>query len=466
MFLGLWRGAVKALYRGLQRRWVKPLALRFFFKPGRFKGQGDGRSNELGTRLALWEPQHPQPQLRKEGVRRLWFHAASVGELESLRPILEALVVAQPTVELILSIFSPSAAAPLRQLQETLQQAHARLLFVGYAPWEGEWQAALRSFQPEGFVTVRYEAWPDLWMSLQEEKIFLAIVCASARPSLRWAARCCQALNRQLPSLELLLASPQDAGPLKALFADFLPVPGVLSVGDPRWDRALARAQQPNPRMLELASRFQHLPKPWGVLGSVWPEDLQKLEGHWSEFPGTLWLVPHSLTSPDLARLLDQLRQGGLAPLFTAALEPQPESASGAAELSVQVVLVNEMGFLLELYALADWVYVGGGWGQGIHSVLEPAIYGVPIAVGPKRAALFSEVALIRQWGQLRVLQEGAPGQELLAWVREQNTQDKRSLWQSLAQGQQGATHKVLDFLDSKLKGLEQQVTRQKKKED
>jgi 3-deoxy-D-manno-octulosonic-acid transferase len=360
------KSLLKKLYRIFQSRIVKSCVLPLCFSQERLLEAAQTQKEFL----ALASAQCP----------RIWFHASSVGELESLWPIIQ--LFSEKKWELIVTIFSESARGSLEKLKSEIS-----LLVAGYAPFEGEWYRTLKHTRPSFFVTAKYEAWPDLWFSLAELDIPLAIVSTSARKSLRFAKKCCQALEGKIPRLICFVALESDVPGLRELFPKTLfPMVEIEIVGEPRWDRVYNRMQRGNPRAEELVKQSQGYGRPWGVLGSLWFSDLQFLKPLFSAHAiGTLWIVPHKVSPEDLKPIVSFLQSQGIKFVYSQRLNSVAPHKSGVC------ILVNQMGILSELYSSADWAWIGGGWGAGVHSTIEPAIHGIPIACGPKGAEKFSE---------------------------------------------------------------------------
>ena len=295
----------------------------------------------------------------------LWFHAASAGELEILIPIIEAAV--REGRAACVSIFSPSAESWLKKLP-------SKLLYCGFSPPEGEWLDVFHHFGVTEVITSKYEAWPGLWRAASLSSIRITIVCAQMRSSLLWAKRLLKMLGVVLPKLRFFVLDQDFIPELKENFPDS---ECILS-GDPRWLRVLQRAEKTEEHALfqKWRERYVHSPKPYWVIGSAWKEDMQILSPAIKAYPGTVWVVPHSL------------KQAPSPAIFA----PYPNC-----------VLVDEMGLLVELYSLADRAWVGGGFGEGIHSTLEPAVYSIPVACGPKNVEMFFETRELLQNGVLTV---------------------------------------------------------------
>lgn len=367
---------------------------------------------------------------RAPGLARAWFHAASVGELESLIPVIEACIA--DGMEAVVTVLSESARAAVLNLRAL--GASPRILYAGYSPWEGNWGQALGRVNPDAFVTAKYEAWPELWTSLAERGVPLVIVSAKARRSLRIAGTLCRVLGGKIPELRLLTAKEDDAKELQTMFGEVINA-RVECAGEPRWDRVNKRIEQGSSRARELIARYQELPKPWGVLAQMWPEDMEVWRGQLGAAGGTLWVVPHRVDAESVDAIEAYLVRAGLNPSRTSKQSELPRETD--------CVLVDEMGFLLELYSAAAWAYVGGGFGVSMHSTIEPALFGLPIACGPEGEASFPEIAQLQESGQLRIVRD----REMLArWVESiaSCSIEQRDRWKMQAQSRLGATSAVL----------------------
>ncbi|MBC7387276.1 MAG: hypothetical protein H7301_14075 [Cryobacterium sp.] len=328
---------------------------------------------------------------RDKGREVLWFHAASVGELESLWPLVE-LSAMDGNLEIILTVFSGSAWNHLHRMARHLPGRSP--LYVGYSPLEGDWTEAIRASGISIFVTAKYEAWPEMWNALGDARVPLVIVGAKARSSLLWAKRILTLLGGKIPSILFFSFDLDNSGGLAAAFPDS----EIQVESDPRWDRVYQRSLNPQPRVAELVRSYADLPKPWGVIGSAWSSDLVQLPTNAAEsIRGTLWVVPHKVDPKSLSEIEILLRERGFTPTRTSdenIIKPAGNIA----------VLVDEMGFLAELYSVMDWCFVGGGFGSSIHSTIEPSLYGLPLLGGPHGREKFDEILMLEKQGQLAIL--------------------------------------------------------------
>ncbi len=371
----------------------------------------------------------PKFPLLPKSENRIWFHASSQGELESLWSLIGSSLEAG--IEVIVSVFSPSAFENLKKLK------HPKLLYVGPSPLEGYWGEALLTMKPTAFVTTKYEAWPELWASLAFFKIPLLLINARARSSLLWAKWICYFLGVRLP--KILFLTPQEE--CNAALEKAFPHSHIFPTGDPRWDRIYKRSQDENSRVKEILDFFSQAPKPWGILAQVWPEDLPTLIEGIKNFEGTLWVVPHERSG----KVEGRLKRLGFLYFKTSEkkiFQPSPQS----------LIVVDEMGVLAELYSAMDWAYVGGGFSKGVHSTMEPALYGLPIAAGPKKIHEFPETRELLMTQQLKLIRNRQQWQTWLKDLRVLSPQQKNA-WREKVKTNLGATPKILSFLQLKTHG-------------
>ena len=468
-----WRiRGLASIYRFLHRALINPCILPRFLSRAHLQAlrthildisvpQKDQRLNQISNSPL-------DATTRSPPIQRIWFHAASVGELEALRPVIQRWVQA-PTATtqfrqtalddlrhpaLILTVWSESAITALQTLAQQLREQGLRVLYAGFAPLEGQWQLAFRYYRPVAFITYRCEAWWDLWMSAVEYDVNLHIVGAEPRPALHWALVFCRWTLGRLPRIVLYTLTQKAQEDLQR---EFKAPCEVLQAGDPRWDRVHERMQTPHPRVQTCRDAFALYPKPWGIVGSAWPEDLEVLmsalrrvqsQGPLSSVLGTLWVVPHQLDHRSRETQRVCLEQMGMAVNLTSSLtgdQLAPPRTVPAA------VLVDEMGLLLSLYGLGQWVLVGGGFGRGVHSVIEPALWNLPLACGPARQKRFPEIGFLRDSGQLRLTPDAEDLSRWLIEVSGRVPDETDQHWENRNRAQLGASNRVYSQMKTRL---------------
>jgi 3-deoxy-D-manno-octulosonic-acid transferase len=314
----------------------------------------------------------------------VWLHAPSVGEGLQARAVIEELRRRRPDLQLAYTCFSPSAESLASSLPVD---------WWGYLPLDTRRNAdrMLAALRPAVIAFNKSEAWPTLTAAAARSGVRTALLSATLPAGagrLRFPAPLF--LTPTFGRLDAVGAIHRD----DALRFRRLGVsPERLEVtGDARMDQVLARAaavDRGSALMVSLRAAAPVL-----VAGSTWPEDEERLleaaaGALESGSLGRLVVVPHEPTAEHLAGLTARLRGAGLpSTLLSAGGDPAP------------VLVVDRVGILGELYGAADVAYVGGGFGKrGIHSVLEPAAFGVPVLFGPRHANAREAAELVEAGG-------------------------------------------------------------------
>jgi 3-deoxy-D-manno-octulosonic-acid transferase len=303
----------------------------------------------------------------------LWMHAPSVGEGLQARPVLELARRERPALQLAYTWFSPSARAFADGLDVD---------FRDVLPFDAttDVRAALDALAPTVLVFSKLDVWPTLAREASRRGIPLGLVSATL------AAGSSRRGGLARPLLRDAYARLDRVGAISAEDADRLVALGVGAsrvtvTGDTRYDQVWARAARADRASALLAPLRSDR---WTVVaGSTWPADEARLLPAWSRVAARhrtarLIVAPHEPTPAHLAPLERWAAGTGLRAAHLGA----PDAGDA------DVVIVDRVGVLGDLYALADAAFVGGAFhAAGLHSVLEPAAFGAPVLFGPRHAA-------------------------------------------------------------------------------
>lgn len=324
--------------------------------------------------LKAYAEAHPERMLRD----CVWFHAASVGEFEQARPIIERLREEQPWRPILLTFFSPSGYE--------MRKTYDKVDLVTYLPFATRRNARrfIEAVHPSMAVFVKYEFWPAYIRQLHQRNIPLYSVASIFRSNqyfFRWYG----AAERKLLKMFTHLFVQDNAS------IDLLRRYGITQTslsGDTRFDRVTSIAG--HAKEIEAVRRFVEGQPQVIVAGSTWPEDEALLYQYMEEHPYVrLILVPHEINQNHLHSIF-HLWQGKHVLL------------SDADELNLQhtrTLVVNRMGLLSSIYQYGHVAYVGGGFGAGIHNTIEAAVYGLPVIFGPNYEHFREAKALIENGG-------------------------------------------------------------------
>ena len=378
---------------------------------------------------------------RRAGVGEgaIWFHVSSVGELEQVRPVLEILGARGHC--LVLSYFSPSVP---RLVKDWAFVAHADYLPLDFPQEMEEITAIIR---PRMLVLNRYDLWPNHLSAVRSRKIPVVVVNASTPPLGIFGRFSLWARRRLFLSVDAWTFVDSAAAALWEPYV-FDRVKGLVA-GDPRVDRALARVERAlvEGKAKEALAFWKRRPFCF-VAGSTWPEDEEVILGAWKnfEFPRSLLLIPHEPSEAHIKKLEKRLAAEKLSFCRFSQL------GKGGDPLA-EVLIVDQRGFLAEIYGLGHLAYVGGGFGRQIHSIIEPVSHGLPVAIGPHFQRTPSAAALTAA-GSVKALQGSRPSRELESWVKqmarpgEERSRAEESL-RVFLQIHRGAGERVANFVEA-----------------
>jgi 3-deoxy-D-manno-octulosonic-acid transferase len=377
---------------------------------------------------------------RDAGRPLVWLHAPSVGEGLQARPVLEALRRVHPEWQLAYSWFSPSADTFAARLDVDLRTV---------LPFDGarEAETLLAAWRPDVLAFVKLDVWPVLAERAAAHGVRTALLSATLAPnSGRQGGLARALLGDAYATLDAVGAiSADDASRLGALGvrADRLQVSG-----DTRMDQVWQRMEGVGPSHAVRALRPADA-GPILVAGSTWPADEAAL----------LPTVTSWLASAPQARLIiapHEPTTGHLAPIERwAEASRLPLRRLGEVERAPtgdwRILLVDRVGVLGDLYALADVAFVGGGFHDaGLHSVLEPAAFGVPVLFGPRHRNAREAGELVARGGAVEVADAAALRDALARFTRDEGArraagEQARAL---VAEGR-GSTARVVAMLEA-----------------
>jgi 3-deoxy-D-manno-octulosonic-acid transferase len=325
----------------------------------------EGHRGRVGAagRLAAWA------RAARDRARPLvWLHASSVGEGLQAESVLLELRQLHPEAQYLYTHFSPSAEGLARRLPVDA---------ADYLPYDvpATITPLLTQLAPDLLVFAKLDLWPELATRADAAGATVALVAGTVAPAsgrLRWPARALLRAGYASVAAAGAIAD-EDAARLGRLG---VPSDRIRVLGDPRFDSVAAKVQAVSP-----ADQLLALGRPGTlVAGSTWPPDegvvLRAFAGVRASLPeARLILVPHEPTETHLQAVEHLADALGL---------PAPVRLS-VAKGPVPLLLVDRVGVLARLYGAGSLAYVGGGYGRaGLHSVLEPAAWGLPVSFGPR----------------------------------------------------------------------------------
>lgn len=325
--------------------------------------------------------EHIQP-----GEKYIWFHAASLGEFEQGRPLMERIKAEKPEYKILLTFFSPSGY----EVRKNYQGAD----IICYLPFDlpRNVNRFLSLVNPAMVIFIKYEFWMNYLSALKKRNIPTYIISAIFRPNQIFFRGYARQYKHVLHTFNKIFVQDRAS-------ADLLKknkVYPVISCGDTRFDRVLdIHAQAKVLPILEAFVQKKEGEKSLTmVAGSSWPEDEEIFIEYFNEHPEMkLVIAPHEIHDKHLKDIVARLKRPYV--LYTEANE---ENVKG-----VDCIVMNCIGLLSSTYRYGQVAYIGGGFGVGIHNVLEAAVYGMPVVFGPNYHKFREAKELIKAGGGFSV---------------------------------------------------------------
>lgn len=320
----------------------------------------------------------------------IWIHCASLGEFEQGRPIIESIKHQQPNYSVLITFFSPSGYE--------IRKNYALADFVCYLPLDTPSNAKkfIDIIHPEIALFVKYEYWFNYMNVLAKKEIPLYVVSAIFRPNQhffkwwgKWFAKQLQTVNHFYVQNEI-----------SCQLLNSINLSNYTLTGDTRFDRVFEISKQK--RNFELIDQFCISKNKTWVLGSSWHPDEMLFPALLKHDPSLkIIIVPHEIDKSHLSQIESDFSTFGV--VFYS--QTTAEEVANA-----RVMIVDTIGMLSQLYRYGCVAYVGGGFGNGIHNILEAAVYEIPVIFGPKYQKFEEAVTLINLGGAFSIENE----QELL----------------------------------------------------
>ncbi|HEY1030966.1 MAG TPA: glycosyltransferase N-terminal domain-containing protein [Flavipsychrobacter sp.] len=363
--------------------------------------------------------------------QRIWVHCASLGEFEQGRPVIEAIKAQYPGYKIVLTFFSPSGY----EIRKDYDGAD----YVFYLPMDGAGNAKrfIKLVNPSLAIFVKYEFWYHYLNQLKKQDVPTVLISAAFRSSQPFFKGYGGLFRKILKSFAYIFVQDENS---KQLLADIGITTNVVISGDTRYDRVVQIAE--NARRYDLIERFKGDSKLL-IAGSTWPDDEMVLREALHILPDDwkMIIAPHEIDDKHIQQL-DEMFQD------TNTIYSQlPTTHTGH-----RVLIIDNIGMLSSLYRYGDIAFVGGGFQKGgIHNVLEPAVFGLPVFFGPQYDKFVEAKALVSRLYAFPISKK----EHFNSLLRKLMEDDKRRLSmhktiQAYIAGQAGATAKIMSVFGDK----------------
>jgi len=323
---------------------------------------------------------HHLSSIKKED-RTIWFHVASLGEFEQAIPIIESTKESWQDHKIIVTFFSPSGY----EIRKNSKLADV----ICYLPFDtkSNMKRFLELVHPEIAIIVKYEFWPNLLRQLKKQSIPTILVSGIFRKNQIFFKSTGQWMRKSLTAFHHIFV--QDSSSMDLL--ESINFSTISITGDTRFDRVSKILDQDNtlPFMSEFKNNQYTV-----VAGSTWNEGEDFLVNYINNSKDEKFIIaPHTINSNSILKLKESLKKETI--LYS---EKEGKNLS-----EYTVLIIDTIGLLTKIYSYADTAYVGGGFRTGLHNILEPATFGIPIVIGSEYYKFKEAIDLVSLKGCISV---------------------------------------------------------------
>lgn len=368
---------------------------------------------------------------RHELKKSVWFHCASLGEFEQARPVIEAIKKQYPHQKIILTFFSPSGYE--------VQKNYALADKVMYLPMDSKRNAQqfIAATEPAIAIFVKYEYWYYYLKTLHQQQIPLFLISGIFRddqPFFKWYG---SFHRNMLQYFTWFFVQHKNAADL----LNSIHIKNYSVAGDNRFDRVMSIAENFTPiaAIEDFSSNRKTV-----VAGSTWLEDDKVLSHFANAHPEIQFIIaPHDISDVRIKECLSLYKNA----VLYSHCKQQPELLSAS-----HILIIDNIGMLSRLYRYATVAMIGGGFGgDGVHNVLEAAVYGKPLVYGPVYEKYKEAIDLVELQAAFVTLNALELEETLILLLNNQEIYANASAAASNYTIQQaGATKKIMDYFQEK----------------
>ena len=361
----------------------------------------------------------------------IWFHAASLGEFEQGLPVMEKIKVQFPNHKIIVTFFSPSGYEVRKNNTIADATVYLRLDTKSNA------KKFLELVHPDLVFFIKYEYWPNYLNELRKLNIKTYLISGIFRENQAFFKWYGGFYRNALKTFEYFFVQNESSKKL----LQSLGFNNVKISGDTRFDRVVSILERDN--SLDFIKQFKNNTTTI-VIGSSWPKDESLLVNYINQTNEKVKFViaPHNIKAEQIQELKNSISKKVL--LFS---EKENRDLS-----TYDVLIIDTIGILTKIYSYADIAYVGGGFGNpGVHNILEPATFGIPIIVGPNFSHFAEVVALVHQEGCISISNQNELNDAFSNLISNEDIRhEKGHICSTFVQMNKGATDVILKHICNK----------------
>ncbi len=360
--------------------------------------------------------------------KTIWFHAASLGEYEQGLPVIEKIKVQYPNHKIVVTFFSPSGYE--------IRKNNAVADVTIYLPLDTKSNAKrfIQAIHPEMVFFIKYEYWPNYLNELKIQNIKTYLISGIFREGQAFFKWYGSFYRNALESFDYFFVQNDSSKQL----IQSIGFSNVKVSGDTRFDRVVSILELDN--SLDFIEQFKNH-QTTIVIGSSWPKDENLLINYINNSSEDVKFIiaPHNIKSDQITNLKSQITKSTV--LF---------SEKNNIDLSsFNVFIIDTIGILTKIYSYADIAYVGGGFGNpGVHNILEPATFGLPILIGPNYSHFAEATALVNLDGCISISTQNELNDAFNLLINNKDERNERGhICATFVQMNKGATEVILKHI-------------------
>ena len=360
--------------------------------------------------------------------RTIWFHAASLGEYEQGLPVIEAIKQEFPNHKIVVTFFSPSGY----EVRKNNTVADVTV----YLPLDSISNAKqfIKLVHPEMAFFIKYEYWPNYLNELKNQNIKTYLISGILRKNQAFFKWYGGFYRNALKTFDYFFVQNESSKKL----LQSIGFNNVKVSGDTRFDRVVSILERDN--ALDFIEQFKDNITTI-VIGSSWPKDESLLVNYINQSSDDVKFIiaPHNIKQEQIANLKNQIQKKTI--LFS---EKDNVDLSNS-----EVFLIDTIGILTKIYSYADIAYVGGGFGNpGVHNILEPATFGVPVVIGSNYSHFAEATALVNMEGCISIENQTQLNEAFdLLLHNEDERLEKGHVCSTFVQMNKGATQTIMNHI-------------------
>ncbi|MEL1246571.1 3-deoxy-D-manno-octulosonic acid transferase [Flavobacterium helocola] len=360
--------------------------------------------------------------------KTIWFHAASLGEYEQGLPVIEAIKEQFPTHKIVVTFFSPSGYE--------VRKNNAIADVTVYLPLDTISNAKqfVELVHPEMAFFIKYEYWPNYLNELKKQQIKTYLISGILRENQAFFKWYGGFYRNALKTFDYFFVQNESSRNL----LQSIGFNNVKVSGDTRFDRVVSILERDN--SLDFIEQFKNN-KITIVIGSSWPKDESLLVKYINQSSDEVKFIiaPHNIKSEQIQELKNVITKKTI--LFS---EKDNVDLSNS-----NVFIIDTIGILTKIYSYADIAYVGGGFGNpGVHNILEPATFGVPVVIGPNYSHFAEATALVNMEGCISIQNQTQLNEAFdLLLHNEDERLEKGHICSTFVQMNKGATKTIMNHI-------------------